>query len=91
MCGTAVTSDVETRVTPATGEAESSLNARILDVSSGGVRMEVGRFFEPGDLLTLELPPPGQYAVGIACSPAWSIPRPRATIAASSAADSPRS
>lgn len=51
--------NVETRVTPATGEAEPSLSARILDVSSGGVRLEVGRFFEPGDLLTLELPPQG--------------------------------
>ena len=49
--------NVETRVTPAAGEAETSLNARILDVSSGGVRVEVGRRFEPGDLLTLELPP----------------------------------
>jgi len=49
--------NVETRVTPATGQAESFLNARILDVSSGGVRIEVGRYFEPGDLLALELPP----------------------------------
>lgn len=49
--------NVEIRVTPATGQAESSLNARILDASSGGVRIEVGRYFEPGDLLTLELPP----------------------------------
>jgi c-di-GMP-binding flagellar brake protein YcgR len=48
---------VETRVTPATGEAETPLPARILDVSSGGARLEVGRFFEPGDLLSLELPP----------------------------------
>ena len=49
--------NVEIRATPATGQTESSLNARILDVSSGGVRIEVGRYFEPGDLLTLELPP----------------------------------
>ncbi len=49
--------NVETRVTPAAGEAETSLSARILDVSSGGVRVEVGRRFQPGDLLTLEPPP----------------------------------
>lgn len=49
--------NLETRVTPASGAAATSVSVRILDVSSGGVRLQVGRFFEPGDLLTLDLPP----------------------------------
>ena len=46
---------IETRVTPS-AEDETPLSARILDVSSGGVKLLVGRAFQPGDLLTLELP-----------------------------------
>ncbi len=58
---------IETKVTPAAAdEAESSLSARILDVSSGGVKLVVGRAFEQGDLLTLELPAPaGEPAVSV--------------------------
>jgi c-di-GMP-binding flagellar brake protein YcgR len=57
---------VETKVTPAAAEAEPSLSARILDVSSGGVKLVVGRAFEQGDLLTLELPAPaGGPAVSV--------------------------
>jgi c-di-GMP-binding flagellar brake protein YcgR len=47
---------IETRVTPASGEDETGLSARILDVSSGGVKIQLSRSFEAGDLLTLELP-----------------------------------
>jgi hypothetical protein len=47
---------VDTRVTPTSGEGEPSLHARILDVSSGGVRLLVRWAFGQGDLLTLELP-----------------------------------
>jgi c-di-GMP-binding flagellar brake protein YcgR len=47
---------LETKVTPAAGAAESSFSARILDVSSGGVKLAVCRPFEQGDLLTVELP-----------------------------------
>jgi c-di-GMP-binding flagellar brake protein YcgR len=57
---------IETKVTPAAGEAEPSLSARILDVSSGGVKLVVGRSFEEGDLLTVELPAPaGEPAVSV--------------------------
>ena len=48
---------LETKVTPADGPADSSLSARILDVSSGGVKLAVSRPFEQGNLLTVELPP----------------------------------
>jgi hypothetical protein len=57
---------IEAKVTPAGGEAEPFLNARILDVSPGGVKLVVGRAFEQGDLLTLELPAPaGEPAVSV--------------------------
>ena len=46
---------METKVTPV-GGAEAPLSARILDVSSGGIKLAVGRALEQGDLLTLELP-----------------------------------
>jgi c-di-GMP-binding flagellar brake protein YcgR len=49
---------VEMKVTPAIGEPETTLRARVLNVSSGGVQLVVGRPFEQGDLLTLELPAP---------------------------------
>jgi c-di-GMP-binding flagellar brake protein YcgR len=45
----------ETKVTPVRG-AEAPLSARILDVSSGGIKLAVERAFDQGDLLTLELP-----------------------------------
>ncbi len=48
--------ELRTTVTPAAGDAEAPTPARILDVSSSGVKMAVGRSFEEGDLLTLELP-----------------------------------
>jgi hypothetical protein len=47
---------VDTRVASKSGDGEPSLPARIVDVSSGGVQLVVGRAFEPGELLTLELP-----------------------------------
>ena len=49
---------IEAKVTPAAGESEPSLPARVLDVSSGGVKLLIARDFEPGDLLTVELPAP---------------------------------
>jgi c-di-GMP-binding flagellar brake protein YcgR len=57
---------VETKVTPAAGAPESSLRARVLNVSSSGVKLVVGRPFEQGDLLTLELPAPvGDSSVSV--------------------------
>jgi len=47
----------ETRLTPA-GAAEPPLAARVLDVSPGGARLVVGRRFDPGALLSVELPAP---------------------------------
>ena len=47
---------IETRVTPTGDESEPSLDARILDVSSGGIKLLVRWAFGPGDLLTVELP-----------------------------------
>jgi c-di-GMP-binding flagellar brake protein YcgR len=57
---------VEIKATPAVGEPEPSLCARVLDVSSGGVKLVVGRSFEEGELLTLELPAPaGELSVSV--------------------------
>ncbi len=47
---------VEIKATPAVGEPALSFHATVIDVSSGGVKLIVGRPFEQGDLLTLELP-----------------------------------
>ena len=58
--------NMETKVTPAAGAAEPSLRASILDVSSDGVKLVVGRAFEQGDLLTMELPSPvGEPSVSV--------------------------
>jgi hypothetical protein len=45
---------VETQVAAADGGPATP--ARIVDVSSGGVQLRIGRDFEAGELLTLELP-----------------------------------
>jgi hypothetical protein len=47
--------DAETRLTPAAAAA-APLAARIQDVSRGGVKLLVSQRFEPGDLLSVELP-----------------------------------
>jgi hypothetical protein len=47
---------IETQVTPTSGAGEPPLSARILDVSSGGIKLLVRWAFGPGDLLTVELP-----------------------------------
>src|SRR5438045_1407087 len=48
--------DLETTVQPA-GKAEVvRLAARVRNVSLGGVSLSVDRAFEPGDLLSVELP-----------------------------------
>jgi c-di-GMP-binding flagellar brake protein YcgR len=47
---------VETRITPTSGDGEPPVDARILDISSGGMKLMVRWAFGPGDLLTLELP-----------------------------------
>ena len=66
---------VETRVTPTSGGGESPLPARIVDVSSGGLKLVVCWAFGPGDLLTVELPAgPGETSVTVLACVAHSRP-----------------
>jgi len=60
--------NVQTRVAPASGD-EPATPARVVDVSSGGVQLRIGRAFQAGELLTLELPKRGgeQSATLLAC------------------------
>ena len=68
--------NVETRITPTSSDGEPSLVARILDVSSGGVKLVVRWAFGPGDLLTLELPAcDGQPSVTVLACVAHSQPQ----------------
>lgn len=60
--------NVNTQVAPAGGD-EPATPARVVDVSTGGVQLRVGRSFRVGDLLTLELPKRAgeQSATVLAC------------------------
>lgn len=48
--------DVETTAQPAQGPEEARLAARVCDVSRGGINLVVEREFQPGELLSVELP-----------------------------------
>ncbi len=66
---------IDTRVTPTSSAGEASLSARILDVSSGGIKLVAPWAFGPGDLLTVELPArPGQPPVTVLACVAHSQP-----------------
>src|SRR4051794_5495398 len=47
---------LETTVLPASGGDPVRLTARLRNISLGGVSLRVDRPFEPGDLLSVELP-----------------------------------
>jgi hypothetical protein len=49
-------SDLETTVLPAGGGDPVRLTARLRNISLGGISLRVDRPFEPGDLLSVELP-----------------------------------
>lgn len=48
--------DVETRVQLAQGDDAERVSARVRDVSAGGANLVAGRAFQPGQILSLELP-----------------------------------
>ena len=65
----------ETRVVPTSAPDEASVSARIVDLSPGGVKLLIGRAFQPGDLLTLETPAQaGEASVAVLACVAHSQP-----------------
>jgi hypothetical protein len=69
-------SGLETTLQPASGPGGGSrLGARVQNVSRGGIRLEVDRQFEAGELLTVELPAAEGLAPStvLACV-VWSAP-----------------
>ncbi len=56
----------DAQVKPATAEDTGAVNAKVLDVSRGGVRLLVDRPYEEGALISLDLPDSGDEASGVA-------------------------
>src|SRR4051812_43411921 len=51
---------VETTLRPAGDPGTERVDARVMDISQGGIQLTVNRPFESGDLLSVELPGPEQ-------------------------------
>jgi hypothetical protein len=49
-------SRVQVNFQPLNGSSGSQFSAQVRNISQGGIKLQVNRAFEPGDLLTIELP-----------------------------------
>jgi PilZ domain len=58
-------SNVVTQFAPLNGVVQSSVPARIRDVSLGGVQLVVTEAFEPGDMLSVTLPGEGESSMTV--------------------------